>query len=162
MAAGPEVPLDFSTVVAAIRPPPVVIIAFLLRRRVGPATVLRDFIISANLAFGRKGGSFTDYEQRVRLRKQSTRVDPPRQASISSPQMDAAARQVYLNAGGDTSMKREDVENFLRVLRNYFRPDALDRIYQQARRPNYGTLSPGIRRLASQGGRQGDNGWRGP
>ena len=46
-------------------------------------------------------------------------------------QMDTIARRVYLDAGGDTSPQREDVETILNALRNYCQPDSLDRVYLQ-------------------------------
>ena len=45
--------------------------------------------------------------------------------------MDTIARQVCLNAGGDTCMRREDAESILKVLRNYFQPHAHDHIYRK-------------------------------
>ena len=46
--------------------------------------------------------------------------------------MDAIARQVCLNAGGDAFTQGEDVEAILDTLRNYFQPDALGHVYYQA------------------------------
>ena len=47
------------------------------------------------------------------------------------PQMDTTARQVCLNAGGDAFTQEEDVGAILEIPRDYFQPDAVDRVYQQ-------------------------------
>ena len=45
--------------------------------------------------------------------------------------MDPAARQVCLFSGGDTLMEGGDVMLVVQVLRDYFQPDAVDRIFTQ-------------------------------
>ena len=45
--------------------------------------------------------------------------------------MDAIARQVCANAGGDTFLRGEDAETVLRTVRNYVQPATLGRVYQQ-------------------------------
>ena len=47
-------------------------------------------------------------------------------------QMDAIARQVCPNAGGDASLQREDLETILNTLRGYSLPDALGPVYRVA------------------------------
>ena len=77
-----------------------------------------------------KGSPFADYERRVRLRNQSTGVDPSLRASMLAPQVDTVGRQVYLDAGGDGFTQRVDVETIPKTLRNYFRPDAPGHVCQ--------------------------------
>ena len=76
-------------------------------------------------AFGGKSASFFDYEQRVRLWGQAAGVNPSERASMLILRMDTIARQVCLNAGGDTFTQREAADAILKILRNYLQPDAL-------------------------------------
>ena len=45
--------------------------------------------------------------------------------------MDTMARQVCLNAGGDTFLDTEDVEAIFGTLRNYSEPDELGHVYRE-------------------------------
>ena len=78
------------------------------------------------------GSPFIDHEHRVRLWKLAAEADPSQRASTSIPQMDAIARQVCVNAGGDTDILGEKVATILAPSRNHFEQDELGHVHQQA------------------------------
>ena len=58
-------------------------------------------------------------------------MDPSERASKLIPRMGTNARQVCLNAGGDSALRGADVGSIWKVLRTYFQSDAIGRICQQ-------------------------------
>ena len=72
--------------------------------------------------------SFAEDEQEVRLRNQATDLEPAKRASAFILQMDTIAQQVSLRAGGATLIQGEGAESISNISREYFAPDALDRV----------------------------------
>ena len=54
-----------------------------------------------------------------------------RRATLLILHMDAAARQVCLDSGGDSLMEGDDVLTAIEALRDYFQPDAIDHAFNQ-------------------------------
>ena len=75
--------------------------------------------------------SLADYGQRVRLRNRPADAAPSKRVSMLLLHMDTTARQLRLNASGDTFTRGEDAETTLKISRNYFQPDALVPVIQQ-------------------------------
>ena len=50
------------------------------------------------------------------------------------PQIANIARQVFLNVGGDTSLRREGVEAIVKIARNCVQPDAMGNASQHLAR----------------------------
>ena len=90
--------------------------------------------ISYAPTFGGKASSFLDYEPRVILRNGSTDFPLDKRPTLLISHMDPAARQVCLFSGGDTLMEGGDAMLVVQVLRDYFQPDAVDRVSAQAER----------------------------
>ena len=87
--------------------------------------------ISSVPAFGEKASSSSDYEQREISRKGPTEIPPDRQATLLILHMDPTARQICTFSGADVLMAGGDVIMVIQALRDYFRPDAVDRVFTQ-------------------------------
>ena len=103
--------------------------------------------------FGGKASSFSDYEQRVILRNGSTEIPPERRSTLLNLHIGPAARQVYMFSGADVLMEGCDVMLVVHVLRDCFRPDAVDRISTQAARfQSYVRTDPTIEKFLMEFG----------
>ena len=103
----------------------------------GPGLGFRDFENATNNAnticsdFWWEGLFLLDYEQRAILWNGSTDISPERRLAKLILHMDATARQVCLFTGIDSPMEGDDVRMVPQTSRDYFRPDAADRISTQ-------------------------------
>ena len=79
--------------------------------------------------FDGKASSFLDYEQRAISWKGSTGIPPERQSTLLILHMDPTARQICMFSGADVLMVGGDVILVSQVLRDYFQPDAVDRVF---------------------------------
>ena len=85
-------------------------------------------------AFGGRGTSFSGLEQHVHLWRRKTKTEAASRASLLVLHMRSAPRQVRLATGGGHSDNHDDVARILRILRNYFAPEAAGAIPQQVMR----------------------------
>ena len=90
-----------------------------------------DKIVSTHvLAFGGKGSSFLDYEQRVTLWNRAAEIHASKRASLRVLHMGPTARQICLHSGGDSFMEGVEVVAVVQVSRRRFLPDATDQVFQ--------------------------------
>ena len=94
--------------------------------KMGPTTP-----ISYVPTFNGEASSFLDYEQRVILRNGSTEIPPEKRSTLLILHMGPAARQVCMSSGADILMEGCDVTLVAQVLRDYFQPNEVDRIFTQ-------------------------------
>ena len=84
-----------------------------------------DKVISAHvLAFGGKGASFLDYEQRVTLWNRAAEIHPSKRAALLVLHMGPTAGQICLHSGGDSFMEGVEATAVIQTLKRYFLPDA--------------------------------------
>ena len=95
----------------------------------GPATP-----ISRAPTFGGQASSFLDYEPGAISRNGSAEISPERRSALLILHMGPAARQVCVFSGADVLMEGCGATLVAQASRDYFQPDAADRVFAQAAR----------------------------